>query len=98
MNPFENFKSLNKINYYQLKNLALKPYDKYALAPYSKTRVILLNGAEFESVWFYHQFARHTSNNDLRREISVTRSIEKQQQLKISLLKPANESALEHTR
>ena len=38
--------------------------------------------------WFSHQLARHITNNDLRREISVTRSVEKQQQLKISLLKP----------
>ena len=56
-----------------------------------------MNGTEFEANWFSHQLARHTSNNDLKREISVTRSIEKQQQIKISLLKPCNETALEHT-
>ena len=56
-----------------------------------------MNGTEFEANWFSHQFARHTTNNDLRRELAITRSIEKQQQIKISLLKPINESPLEHT-
>ena len=56
-----------------------------------------MNGTEFEANWFSHQFARHTDNNDLRRELSLTRMIEKQQQQKIALLKPCNETALEHT-
>ena len=74
-----------------------KPYDKREVDPYTKTRIILMNGTEFESNWFSHQFARHTDNNDLRRDLALTRYVEKQQQLKISLLKPANESILEHT-
>ena len=56
-----------------------------------------MNGTEFEANWFSHQFARHTDNNDLRRELSLTRMVEKQQQQRISLLKPCNETALEHT-
>ena len=90
MNPFEQ-SSKSKINYYTLKNLALKSYDKYETAPYTKTRVILLNGTEFESVKFYHQFARHCSNNELRREIAEIRRVEQQQQKRISSLKPINE-------
>ena len=74
-----------------------KSYDKREVDPYTKTRIILMNGTEFEANWFSHQLDRHTDNNDLRREIALTRYIEKQQQLKISLLKPANESILEHT-
>ena len=96
MNPFEQ-SSKSKINYYTLKNLALKSYDKYETAPYTKTRVILLNGTEFESVKFYHQFARHCSNNELRREIAEIRRVEQQQQKRISSLKPINESILETT-
>jgi ferritin-like protein len=74
-----------------------KPYDKRAVDPYTKTRLILMSGTEFEANWFSHQLARHTCDNDLRRDLALTRMIEKQQQLKISLLKPKDESILEHT-
>lgn len=79
------------------KNAVPKPYKKEEVDPYTKTRIILMNGTEFEANWFCHQLMRHTDNVDLRKELSLSRYIEKQQQLKISLLKPANESILEHT-
>lgn len=97
MNPFnEKSRPLEKLllNWQQLYP---KPYDKREVDPYTKTRIILLNGAEFEANWFSHQFARHVEDNDLRRELALVRDIEKQQQLKISLLKPKDESILEHT-
>lgn len=71
--------------------------SKEEVDPYTKTRMILMNGTEFEANWFSHHFARHCDDNDLRRELALTRKIEKQQQMKISLLKPKNESILEHT-
>ncbi len=74
-----------------------KSYNKCEVDPYTKTRIILMNGTEFEANWFSHQFARHTNNNDLKRELALTREVEKQQQLKLSLLKPPNETILEHT-
>ena len=74
-----------------------KPYDKREVDPYTKTRIILMNGTEYEANWFSHQFARHVCDNDLRRDLALTREVEKQQQLKISLLKPMNETVLEHT-
>ena len=74
-----------------------KPYNKREVDPYTKTRIILMNGTEFEANWFSHQLARHTDNNDLRRDIALARAEEKQQQLKISLLKPPSETVLEHT-
>ena len=97
MNPFnEKPRPLIKLiqNWQQLYP---KPYDKRQVDPYTKTRIILMNGTEFEANWFSHQFARHVCDNDLRRELALTRDIEKQQQLKISLLKPKDESILEHT-
>ena len=97
MNPFlEKPVSIEK-SLQNWKELYPQPYHKMEVDPYTKTRVILMNGTEFEANWFSHQLARHTCDNDLRREISLSRMVEKQQQLKISLLKPANESALEHT-
>ncbi len=97
MNPFLE-KPISLIDSFQnWKQLYPKPYNKHEVDPYTKTRIILMNGTEFEANWFSHQFQRHTENNDLRRELALTRAIEKQQQLKISLLKPLNESPLEHT-
>ena len=97
MNPFyEKPRSLEKA-FGNWQQLYPKPYNKREVDPYTKTRIILMNGTEFEANWFSHQFARHTSDNDLRRELAMTRTVEKQQQLKISLLKPQDESILEHT-
>jgi len=97
MNPFELQPKKIKGSYYSLAQLALKSYDKYDIDPYTKTRIILMNGTEFESVWFYHQFARHCSNNDIRRDLADIRRVEQQQQKRISSLKPIDETILETT-
>ncbi len=97
MNPF-NEKPVSIVKTYQnWQQIYPKPYDKRETDPYTKTRIILMNGTEFEANWFSHNFARHVTDNDLRRELALTRETEKQQQLKISLLKPKNETILEHT-
>lgn len=97
MNPFEE-KPINLFDCFENWSCIYpKPYNKYEVNPYTKTRIILMNGTEFEANWFSHQFDRHCSNNDIRREIALTRRIEKQQQMKIAALKPMNESILEHT-
>lgn len=72
-------------------------YDKNEVDPYTKTRVILMNGAEFEANWFLHQFSRHCPDNDLRREIALVRRNEQQQQKRIACIKPIEESILETT-
>ncbi|MBO5327989.1 MAG: hypothetical protein J6B04_02310, partial [Clostridia bacterium] len=97
MNPFCEKGEDIALSFQNWKKLYPKPYDKREIDPYTKTRIILMNGTEFEANWFSHNFARHVSNNDLRRELALTRAVEKQQQIKLSLLKPCNESALEHT-
>ena len=74
-----------------------KPYDKNKVSPWSKVRVILMNGTEFESNWFLHQFARHCDDNDLRRDLALIRRQEQQQQKRISCLKPIDETILEET-
>ena len=97
MNPFDEKPVPLFSQFRNWRQLYPKPYDKNSVDPYTKCRIILMNGTEFEANWFSHNFSRHTTDNDLRRELALVRDIEKQQQLKISLLKPANESALEHT-
>lgn len=97
MNPFnEKAPKLNKC-YEDWKKLYQKPYDKYAIDPYSKVRIILATGAEYEAVWYGHQFSRHCGNNDLRRELAAVRRSEQQQQKKLTSLKPKDENLLEVT-
>lgn len=72
-------------------------YDKNTTDAYTKTRIVLMNGTEFEAQWFSRNFSRHCPDNDLRRELACIRRSEQQQQKRISCLKPANESILEHT-
>ena len=74
-----------------------KPYNKKTVDPFTKTRVILMNGTEFESTWFLHQFARNCPDPDLQREIALIRNQEQQQQKRISALKPLDENFLETT-
>ncbi len=97
MNPFKELPKDTKINYVSWANLSLKPYDKKTAAPYTKARVILMNGTEFESNWFMHNFHRHCLNNDIRRALAEVRRQEQQQQKRISSLRPINETILETT-
>ncbi len=97
MNPFKEKPISIEQSLSSWKDLYPKPYDKRTADPYTKARIILMNGTEFEANWFSHQAARHTDNNDLKRELALARYIEKQQQLKLSFLKPSDESILEHT-
>ena len=97
MNPFKELPKDTKITYASWNSLAAKPYDKNTTGPYTKTRVILMNGTEFESNWFLHNFNRHCTNNELRRVLAEVRRQEQQQQKRISALKPLDETILEHT-
>ena len=97
MNPFEHKPMSVLSGIGNFRQIYPKAYNKNETDPYTKTRIILMNGTEFEANWFSHQFSRHTTNNDLRRELALTRAVEKQQQQKIAMLKPCDESPLEHT-
>lgn len=97
INPFsEKTKPIDK-SFESLKKLALKPYDPKTTSPFTKVRIILMNGTEFEASWFSHQFSRHCGCNDLRRELAIVRRVEQQQQKKIASLKPISETILQHT-
>ena len=97
MNPFEQKPQPLDAGFMNWKTLAAKPYDKREADPYTRVRTILMNGTEFEAVWFSHQFHRHCPDNDLRRELAVLRRQEQQQQKHIAALKPLDENVLEHT-
>ncbi len=97
MNPFqEKPESLEKA-FENWKKSYPVAYDKNETAPYTKTRIILMNGTEFEANWCSHEFARHVADNELKRDLALTRAAEKRQQQKHFMLKPAGETVLEHT-
>ena len=76
MNPFEQKAAPADTLFRSWKALYPAPYNKNETDPYTKTRIILMNGTEFEAVWFSHQFHRHCRNDDLRRELAVLRRVE----------------------
>ncbi|MCQ2382122.1 MAG: hypothetical protein MJ054_02345 [Clostridia bacterium] len=97
MNPFEvETKPLDEY-FMSFENMYPKAYNKKTTNPYTKTRVILMNGTEYESVWFLHQFARHCDKQDIKDALAVVRKQEQQQQKMIACLKPIDESILETT-
>ena len=84
----------------QVKNwdeLNVDPYDKNEVHPYTRTRIILMNGIEVEAALFGHQMARHADDYSLKQKLALVRRIEQQQQKLINWLIPADESALEVT-
>jgi rubrerythrin len=74
-----------------------EPYDKDRVDPYTRTRVILMNGIEVESIIFSHQFARMTDNVDIKRKLALSRRIDAQQQKLVNGLNPGDQSPLETT-
>ncbi len=97
INPFEQKPEKLDKTILDWKKLQSKPYDKNAVDPYTKCRIVLMNGTEFEAVWHSHSFSRHCNNNDLRRELAFVRRSEQQQQKAVAALKPLDENQLEHT-
>ncbi len=97
MNPFELSPKSVDSAFTSWTNIYPFSYNKMSTDPYTKTRIILMNGTEFEANWFSHQMSRHTTDMELRRELAVTRRAEKQQQMTIACLKPIDETPLETT-
>jgi hypothetical protein len=84
----------------QLRNwseLNVQPYNSKEVHPYTRTRIITMNGVEVESILFSHQFARHTADPEIRKYLAQSRRIEQQQQKAINWLTPAEESTLQVT-
>ena len=96
MNPFKEKPMQLDSALFSWKKMYPKPLDKRG-DPYTKARVILMNGTEFDANWNSHCFLRHTDDYALRQEISFTRFIEKEQQQMLNMLKPVEENMLETT-
>jgi len=74
-----------------------EPYDKLRADPYTRTRVILMNGIEVESIMFSHQFARHTDNLELKRALALCRRSDQMHQKAVNGLNPGDQTPLETT-
>jgi hypothetical protein len=85
----EQFRSWSQLN--------VEPYDKADVHPYTRTRVILMNGIEVESIMFSHQFARHTDNPEILQVLALSRRIDAQQQKVVNGLNPGDQTPLETT-
>jgi hypothetical protein len=77
--------------------LNVEPFDKNAVDPYTRSRVIVMNGIEVESIMFSHQFARHTDNLEIERALALSRRVDAQQQKSIDWLNPGDQTPLETT-
>ena len=97
MNPFNEKPQKIEKSFRPWKEVLVAPYEKMTVDPYTRLRVILMNGTEFESVRFGHAFTRHCTNNDLRRDLAMIRRGEQIQQKRVASLKPMDENILEHT-
>lgn len=84
----------------QLRNwseLNSTPYNSREVHPYTRCRVILMNGIEVESIINSHQFARHTADVGIKQKLALVRRIEQQQQKAINWLIPGDETTIERT-
>lgn len=75
----------------------IKPYDKENVSPYTRVRIIMMNGIEVEAALFSHQFSRHCDDMHTKQMLAFTRRMEQQQQKMINWLNPGDQSILETT-
>ena len=73
------------------------PYDKNTVDAYTRTRVILMNGIENNSVLTSHCMARMIDNDEINKTLALIRRADSQQQQTVDWLNPANQSVTETT-
>ncbi len=84
----------------QLRNwreLNVMPIDPDHADPYTRCRVITMNGIEVEAIMFSHHIARHCPDLEVKRQLAQVRYIEAQQQKVVNWLLPGVASVLETT-
>ncbi|MDD3926373.1 MAG: hypothetical protein PHT33_06930 [bacterium] len=78
-------------------DMITKPYDKNEVDAYTRTRVILMNGIENNSVLTSHAMDRLIDNNEIKEQLSVIRRVDSQQQQTVNWLNPPDQSVVETT-
>ncbi|HEY0637071.1 MAG TPA: hypothetical protein VGD67_05455 [Pseudonocardiaceae bacterium] len=79
------------------RELDVEPIDPDHADPYTKCRIIAMNGIEVESIMFGHHFTRVCPDPDVKRQLAEVRYVEQQQQKVVNWLLPGSSSALETT-
>lgn len=79
------------------RELNVTPIDPDHCDPYTRCRIITMNGIEVEAILFSHQLARHCPDLDVKQQLARTRYIEAQQQKVVNWLLPGVSSVLETT-
>jgi hypothetical protein len=97
MNPLEQTGLPIEEQFRSWNDLTVTPFDKHEVDPYTRTRVILMNGIEVESIIFSHQFHRMTDHPEIRSALARSRRVEAQQQKVVNGLNPGDQSPLETT-
>lgn len=77
--------------------LDVAPIDPDEADPYTRCRIITMNGIEVEAIFFSHHFARICPDPDIRRLLAEVRYTEQQQQKAVNWLLPGLATALETT-
>src|SRR5215216_2162851 len=85
----EQFRSWRELN--------VEPVDIEGGDPYTRCRIVVMNGIEVESIMFSHQFARHTDNPEIKRALALGRRADQMQQKAVNGLNPGDQSPLETT-
>src|SRR4051812_50108461 len=83
----EQFRSWRELN--------VEPVDIEAGDPYTRCRIVVMNGIEVESIMFSHQFARHTDNPEIKRALALSRRSEQIQQKANNWLLPGSDGPIE---
>ncbi len=84
----------------QLRNwreLNVVPIDPDHADPYTRCRIITMNGIEVEAIMFSHHLARHCPDPEIKQQLARVRYIEAQQQKVVNWLLPGVSSVLETT-
>ncbi|TDD17108.1 hypothetical protein [Nonomuraea diastatica] len=79
------------------RELDVTPIDADRCDPYTRCRIITMNGIEVEAMMFSHHLARHCRDQEIRRQLARVRYIEAQQQKAVNWLLPGSASVLETT-
>ncbi|MFD6363592.1 hypothetical protein [Streptomyces roseolus] len=79
------------------RELNVAPIDPDATDPYTRCRIITMNGIEVEGILFSHQLARNTVDPEVKRGLAEVRYVEAQQQKAVNWLLPGVSSVLETT-
>ncbi|GLX96626.1 hypothetical protein [Herbidospora sp. NBRC 101105] len=79
------------------RELAVMPIDPDEADPYTRCRIITMNGIETEAIFFSHHMARHCPSIEMKQQLARVRYIEAQQQKAVNWLLPGLASVLETT-